>query len=120
MEIIANYDWIIQGRLQTLEVEVNEHTFTIISIYDPNTNDISLFNKLDEYLGWNDENTFIIGGDFNTILKVELDEKYEIKYTHPRKNTFNYQWNFFEGHLAYSTSKEKVHMESLHITRYIL
>ena len=27
--------------------------------------------------------TFIIGGDFNTILDVDLDKKHGNKYTHP-------------------------------------
>ena len=80
---IINYEEIIQGRLQSLEIEINEHTVTIINIYGPNTDDVSLFNKLDEYLGSNDEKTFIIGGDFNTILDVELDKKHGNKNTHP-------------------------------------
>ena len=80
---IINYEEIIQGRLQSLELEINEHTVTIINIYGPNTDDVSLFNKLDEYLGSNDEKTFIIGGDFNTILDVELDKKHGNKNTHP-------------------------------------
>ena len=76
LQITGSVRYLPLGQLHSL-------TVTIIIIYGPNTDDVSLFKKLDEYLGSNDEKTFIIGGDFNTILDVELDKKNGIKYTHP-------------------------------------
>ena len=79
---INNYVNIISGRLQSLDITVNDKDITIINVYGPNRDDISLFNKLEEFILNNDEKSFIVGGDFNTILNVELDKKNGNLHTH--------------------------------------
>ena len=63
------------GRLIGIEITLNEKPITILNIYGPNKDDISLFKLLESTLLENDEKTYIIGGDFNTVLNSELDKK---------------------------------------------
>ena len=44
-------------------------------MYGPNTDSVNYFEILEKYLKENEDNTFIIGGDFNTIIDTELDKK---------------------------------------------
>ena len=44
-------------------------------MYGPNTDSVNHFKILKNYLKVNDDETFIIGGDFNTIIYTELDQK---------------------------------------------
>ena len=84
---IIKHEELIVGRLHTLELEINDHTITIINVYGPNTDDTSVFKKLEEYLRENDDKSIIAGGDFNTILNVDIDKKNGIKNNHPNIRT---------------------------------
>ena len=66
---------IVNGRLQALDILINDKEITIVNIYGPNNDDTALFNKLEEYMKENQEKTFIIGGDFNTVLNENLDKR---------------------------------------------
>ena len=44
-------------------------------MYGPNTDSVNHFKILENYLKENDDKSFIIGGDFNTIIDTELDKK---------------------------------------------
>ena len=63
----------MNGRLQALDILINDKKITIVNIYGPNNDDIALFNKLEEYMKENQEKSFIIGGDFNAVLNENLD-----------------------------------------------
>lgn len=84
VKIIAHHE-ILKGRIQALQLEKNNHTFIIINIYGPNNDDIMVFNKLDQYIKDNYDQTFIVGGDFNTTLNESLDKKNGARNTHTQK-----------------------------------
>ena len=44
-------------------------------MYGPNTDSVNHFEILEKYLNENEDKTFIMGGDFNTIIDTELDKK---------------------------------------------
>ena len=76
---ILNYEDIVPGRLQALEMNIDNKTVTILNIYGPNEDNISLFDKLSNYLSINDQKSFIIGGDFNTVINYKVDKKTVVK-----------------------------------------
>ena len=57
-----------------------------IFIYGPNEDNIFLFDKLSDFLSINDDKSFIIGGDFNTVLNYKVDKKNGRDNTHPKCN----------------------------------
>ena len=65
---IQKYSELIPGRMQILEIIINDKEINLINIYGPNNDDVNFFEHLERYLKENDEKTFIIGGDFNTVL----------------------------------------------------
>ena len=73
---------IVNDRLQALDILINDKEITIVNIYGPNNDDTALFNKLEEYMKENQEKTFIIGGDFNTVLNENLDKRNGRTNTH--------------------------------------
>ena len=72
---VKGYTEIITGRLQAVEVTINDKDLVILNIYGPNTDDVTHFNSLETYLKDNTDKTIIIGGDFNTVLDIEIDKK---------------------------------------------
>ena len=66
---------IIPGRLQSLRFTIQDHSFYLINIYGYNHDDVSQLNTINKTIMENNENTFIIGGDFNTIVNPLLDKK---------------------------------------------
>lgn len=65
---------IIPGKIQTLKLNVNDHDIVFINLYGPNNDDPSFFDTLFEFLGQNEDEEFIIGGDFNTVLDPLMDK----------------------------------------------
>ena len=65
---IIDYTDIISGRLHAIGIKVDDKLLKIINIYGPNSDDISLFEKLHSFITVNEDSDFIIGGDFNTVL----------------------------------------------------
>ena len=61
--------------MQTLEIIINDKEINLINIYGPNNDDVNFFEHLEKYLKENDEKTFIIGGDFNTVLNEKIDKR---------------------------------------------
>ena len=72
---IQNYKEIITGRMQALDLVINDKEITIINIYGPNNDNAHFYQTLNEYLQENGEKTFIIGGDFNTVLNETSDKR---------------------------------------------
>lgn len=81
---INDYKEIIEGRLQSLSITINDTDLLLINIYAPNNDDPAFFDTLNEILCNNDDKTFIIGGDFNTVLDTDLDKKNGNQDTHKR------------------------------------
>ena len=53
---------ILSGRLQSVDVIVNDKDLTVINVYGPNKDDTSFFDILEDYILNNDEKSFIVGG----------------------------------------------------------
>ena len=51
-------------------------------MFVPNTDSVNHFEIFEKYLNENEDKTFIIGGEFNTIIDTELDKKKRTKDTH--------------------------------------
>ena len=66
---------IIPGRVQALEMTICEKEVIILNIYGPNDDDVTVFNNILTYLNENDDKSFIIGGDFNTVIDSNIDKK---------------------------------------------
>ena len=65
---------IIPGEIQALKVKMYERNVVFINVYGPNADDKTFFELLCNFLEENEENEFIIGGDFNTVLEPKLDK----------------------------------------------
>ena len=79
---IQHYKEILAGGIKALELTVNDKELVILNIYGPNTDDSFCFEMLENYLKENEEKTIIVGGDFNTVLDIELDKKNGRSDTH--------------------------------------
>ena len=74
-----------QGRAIICDLQIEEKSITLASIYAPNTDDTVFFKNLyDHILDFKCEE-IIIGGDFNLVLSIEKDKKGGLPRTH--KNT---------------------------------
>ena len=85
---LTKYIDLVPGRLQVVKIKHEEKELTLINIYGYNSDETSLLNKLQTYLGENEDKTFIIGGDFNTVLNTELDKKNGTFETHKNVGLF--------------------------------
>ena len=72
---IKQHSEIIIGRLHALELNIAERDIIILNMYGPYTDSVNHFEILGNYLKENEDKTFTIGGDFNTIIDTELDKK---------------------------------------------
>ena len=72
---IVHYIDIIPGRLQALDLVINDKTVTILNMYGPNKDGLIVFNDLLTYLNANTDKSVIIGGGFNTVIDINLDKK---------------------------------------------
>ena len=81
---IVNYTEIILSRLIAVDIKLEHKILKVIDIYGPNDGNIHLFEKLHNYIHDNEENDFIIGGDFNTVLNTNIDKRNGRKDTHKK------------------------------------
>ena len=58
---------IIPGKIQALKLNIDDRDVILLNIYGPNNDDASFFETLFDFLGENEEEEFIIGGDVNTV-----------------------------------------------------
>ena len=72
---IRQHTNIVDGRLQALDISINDKEITLVNIFGPYNDDIELFNRLEHYMKENQEKSFIIGGDFNTVLNENIDKR---------------------------------------------
>ena len=81
---IHNYTELIPDRMQALELIINDKEINLISIYGPNNDNGYFFKQLEIFQKENDEKSFIIDGDFNTVLNEKLDKRNGRIGTHQR------------------------------------
>lgn len=72
---ILEHKQIIPGRLQAIKAILDDKEFIFVNVYGPNKDSPNLFEDLQTYISLNDENVFIIGGDFNTVINDHIDRK---------------------------------------------
>ena len=79
---IVKHVIICNGRVHALDIIINEKEITIINIYGPNTDNTAFFQDLEDYILSNDDKSFIIAGDFNTVLNIDFDKRNGRQDTH--------------------------------------
>ena len=93
--VIQKYPEIIEGKLQAIEIMIDEKLVTIINIYGSNLDDIQDLIQLEKYLNENDDNTFMIGGYFNTALDMKMDNTNGRSDTHKtEEKKYKISWQF--------------------------
>ena len=73
-----------QGRIQVLDIVINDLRLTLGNIYAPNSDTPEFFEEVNTKLNEFDNNSKIIGGDFNLVLNVLLDKKGGKPVTHEK------------------------------------
>ena len=73
--VVQKYKEIIVGRMQALEIIINEKEITLINLYSPNNDDQTFFDQLEKFINDHNEKTFIVGGDFNTVINKSIDKR---------------------------------------------
>ena len=71
---ILDHIELVSGRLQALEIKIQEKLVTILNIYGPNKDEIDIFEILELYFSTHEDKIFIIGGDFNTVTSSLAQE----------------------------------------------
>ena len=64
----------IQNCLAFIEATNLSSVFEFINVYCPNNDAAAFFETLFDFLGENDEEKYIIGGDFSTVLNSHSDK----------------------------------------------
>ena len=72
---LLEYKEIISGRLQVLKINISEIDIVLINIYGPNKDDLNFFNTVETVIKQYENETLIIGGDFNSILDQDKDKR---------------------------------------------
>lgn len=80
---MIKHEELIKGRLQALTIEINESEIMLINIYGSNNDDILVFDMLEQFININIDKSIIIGGDFNTVIDIEI-RKMEVKSQNKR------------------------------------
>ena len=66
---------IVTGRVLACSIIIENNLITLINIYGPNKDEEDVFEKLNSYISQRNDQNFIIGGDFNTVLNASLDKR---------------------------------------------
>ena len=72
---VIKHTEIIVGRMQCLELKINEKCLMIVNVYGPNNDDVDFFEKLEAFVRDNEDQNIIIGGDFNTVMDPKIDKR---------------------------------------------
>ena len=85
---VQEYCNIINGRMQSLKLNINEKDYTFLNIYAPNklNDNYNFLTKIEEFVITNDSETLIIGGDFNTVIDITKDKKKHGNINNNKKN----------------------------------
>ena len=84
---LENHNDIIEGRLQSLTLSVNNFEIFLLNIYGPNHDDASFIETIEKVIANNDEKSIIAGGDYNSILDVNIDKKNSNIDTHRKSSS---------------------------------
>ena len=64
-----------EGRLLCIDIEINDHRFTVCNLYAPNEDNPDFFKECAEYIEQFDNATKVIAGDFNLVMDISMDKK---------------------------------------------
>ena len=70
---------ITEGRILVLNAGLNEKEITLINVYGPNKDDITFLQKIETFCNENENENYILGGDFNLVIDPDLDKSGGIK-----------------------------------------
>ena len=73
-KVIENIE-VITGRIQVLKINLNDMEVVLINVYGPNKDDKHFFLELEKVIKQFEQETLIMGGDFNTIIDNIKDKK---------------------------------------------
>ena len=68
----TNHNTIIEGRLQSLNITIDEKEFFIINQYAPNDDKTDFLQTLDTIVYEDDDKSLVIWRDFNTVLDTNI------------------------------------------------
>lgn len=63
----------LQGRFIIVEIEIGDIQFLLVNVYAPNEDDPTFFVKLFELIEQRENESIMLGGDWNTTLCIEKD-----------------------------------------------
>ena len=73
------------GRFIICDIKTNEKLITLATLYAPNEDDPSFFERFHNHLRDHFQcDDIIIGGDFNLVLDIEIDKKGGLAKTHTK------------------------------------
>ena len=74
---VQEHNNIINGRMQSLKLLIHEKEYIFLNIYAPKnlTENYNFLIKVEEFVISNDSETIIVGGDFNTVINIDMDKK---------------------------------------------
>ena len=74
---LKEYKNIIDGRMQSLKICINDKDIVLLNVYAPNNarDNLTFLSKIEEFITMNDSETIIVGGDFNTVIDINMDKK---------------------------------------------
>ena len=61
------------GNFITLDLSIDDHRFTLVSLYGPNNDNPTFFNQILDIYNEFENQDIIICGDFNLVQNQELD-----------------------------------------------
>ncbi|KAJ8035960.1 LINE-1 retrotransposable element ORF2 protein [Holothuria leucospilota] len=70
---IKRVEYNADGNYVAISVEIENHDFTILSIYGPNRDTPNFYHHISELLGELNDTFVILGGDWNCVLDPSLD-----------------------------------------------
>ena len=71
------------GRILLLNVSYDNSKFTVVNIYGPNKDDVSVFENLRTIIHQFGEEPYIVGGDMNTVQNPHSDRQPNQIQNHP-------------------------------------
>ena len=72
---ICNHVIVVPGRVHYLEFDIENVSYCLVNIYAPNSDDLSMFERVfSDILGRNRNDFLIMCGDWNTVLDNNLDK----------------------------------------------
>ena len=60
--------------MQLIKLHISDSNVILINLYAPNNDDVNFYNSLENTIKDYEDETLIIGGDFNTVLDYSFDK----------------------------------------------